>query len=115
MLERPPARLIWLEPSTRSSIPATIIEPFAEVEQSPSKPSTDPGRDEWLVQPGDHLWSIAEHTMAEAFGDPSPHRIARYWIDIIELNRDRLPDPENPSLIHPGFRVSLPDLPTDQG
>lgn len=113
--ERPPARLIWLEPSKAPSMPATIIEPFAEVEQSPSRPSTDPGRDEWLVQPGDHLWSIAEHTMAEAFDDPSPHRVAQYWIDIIKLNRDRLPDPDNPSLIRPGFRVSLPELPTDQG
>jgi hypothetical protein len=65
-----------------------------------------------VIVAGEHLWSIAETTLADAGdGDPTDAEIARYWQSVIDLNRDRLPDPGNPDLVHPGLRIELPPLP----
>ena len=66
----------------------------------------------WLVQPGDHLWSIAERTLAGAWArSVSDAEVAPYWRDLIELNRARLADPSNPDLIFPGQTFVLPTPP----
>jgi nucleoid-associated protein YgaU len=52
------------------------------------------------VQPGDHLWNIAERT--------APADVATYWRRLVELNRPRLADPDNPDLLFPGDVVVLP-------
>lgn len=52
----------------------------------------------WVVQPGDHLWSIAART--------APGDVVRYWVQLVEANRDRLPDPD---LVLPGQVLVLPD------
>ena len=51
-----------------------------------------------MVQPGDHLWSIAERTSA---GD-----VAAHWVALVEANRARLADPD---LVLPGQVLALPD------
>jgi hypothetical protein len=66
----------------------------------------------WVVGPGDCLWSIAEATLAAARGrPPTTQEVAPYWLRLIEANRARLPDPDNPSLIFPGEVLDLPPLP----
>ena len=37
--------------------------------------------------------------------------VARYWRRLIEINRSRLPEPADPSLIFPGDELLLPHLP----
>ncbi|HET9077298.1 MAG TPA: LysM peptidoglycan-binding domain-containing protein [Acidimicrobiales bacterium] len=57
----------------------------------------------WTVRPGDSLWSIAEAIV----GSP-PSRVAAYWLELIRVNRARLPDPADPGLLFPGDEVTLP-------
>jgi hypothetical protein len=67
---------------------------------------------EWTVQPGDHLWHVAEATLADAWGRaPSDAEVAPYWTVVVEANRARLVDPGNPDLVHPGLVVTLPEPP----
>lgn len=63
----------------------------------------------WVVEPGDHLWHIAAETIAERGSAADDDSIHRYWLDLIEHNRDRLVDPSNPDLIYPGQEFVLPD------
>ncbi|MDQ2677516.1 MAG: LysM peptidoglycan-binding domain-containing protein [Actinomycetota bacterium] len=65
--------------------------------------------DEVVVAPGDHLWAIARRALSQRLGgDPSDMETADYWRRLIDTNRDRLVDPHDPSLIHPGQRLVLP-------
>ena len=59
--------------------------------------------DTWVVKPGEHFWSIARSTRDRAAGSLHDH-----WLALIELNRDRLPDPCNPDLVYPGTELLLP-------
>lgn len=61
-----------------------------------------------VVEPGDHLWSIAEATLARrADEDPALGDLPGYWARLVEANRDRLRSGD-PDLIHPGERLALP-------
>lgn len=63
------------------------------------------------VQPGDHLWKIAEDTLSHSLGrPPSDAEIDPYWRELVEQNRPTLPDPSNPNLIHPGHQVQIPPI-----
>jgi hypothetical protein len=70
---------------------------------------------QWLVRPGDNLWSIAAGALAEAWAPagvkPEQSDVGAYWVRVIAVNRDRLPDPADPSLIFPGDVILLPGLP----
>jgi nucleoid-associated protein YgaU len=69
----------------------------------PDLPST------WTVRRGDHLWSIAERTLAIRRGTPPTDvAVRRYWVELISTNRDRLADPDNPDLIFAGQVLLLP-------
>jgi hypothetical protein len=60
----------------------------------------------WIVERGDHLWSVAAETMAERGASSSDAATHDYWQRLIELNRDTIgPDPD---LIHPGTVLTLP-------
>jgi nucleoid-associated protein YgaU len=66
----------------------------------------------WTVARGEHLWHIAEQTLAERAGTAEPvsdGAIAEYLARLIDLNRDALVEPGNPDLIFPGQVVRLPD------
>jgi hypothetical protein len=77
-----------------------------------SPPPSDPVRPaegDWTVRPGDHLWSIAAHVVASSGGDAADDRVVgRYWVHLVEANRDRLVEPDDPDLILPGQRLRLP-------
>lgn len=80
------------------------LAPFAKPEGQRDR------ADEWVVERGDHLWSIAAETVAEHLGaTPSERDIARYWLRLIEANGDRFVLPGDPDLIMPGQRLALPD------
>ncbi len=71
-----------------------------------------PPLETWIVQPGDHLWSIAESHLAEVMGrQPTDSEIAPYWRQVIEHNRSRLSDPAHPDLLFVGESIELPAPP----
>lgn len=88
------------EPDQRPSVP---VEPV--VDGSVGHPVT--------VRHGDHLWGLAERHLAEVLGrsDLGEHEIARYWVSVIEANRETIRS-GNPDLIYPGEVLVLPAVTT---
>lgn len=67
-----------------------------------------------VVEPGDNFWTIAEQTLGAGWGRPSSDaETADYWRRVVDINRDRLSPPPDPSLIHPGQSFDLPPLPRE--
>ncbi|MCL2380586.1 MAG: LysM peptidoglycan-binding domain-containing protein [Treponema sp.] len=54
------------------------------------------------IDTGDSLWNIAGQPWA--FNDPWQ------WRRLYEANLDRMPDPGNPDLIHPGMILNIPSI-----
>lgn len=88
----------------------------------PAGPATPP--DGWTVMAGDSFWSIATELLADradtadradradtAGRPPAERDVRRYWLQLIEANRDRLADPANPDLLIPGQQLRLPPPP----
>jgi nucleoid-associated protein YgaU len=66
----------------------------------------------WVIRPGDNLWSVAEATLAGAWGrPPSDTEIDGYWMTLIGANRARLAHGDDPDLVFPGQVFLLPVLP----
>ncbi len=82
-----------------------VTPPLAEVSPSTAAP------DRWVVAPGDHLWGIAEETLADHLGrPPTDAEVVPYWRRVIEANRDRLVHRDDPDLILPGQELVLPPV-----
>lgn len=77
-----------------------------------SAPSEAPAvlalRATWVVRPGDSFWAIAEAHLGLAADEADPPSIAAYWLRLIELNRHKLADPQDPDLIFTGQVIDLP-------
>ncbi len=88
--------------------PAAVSNRDFPVDSTPPDTTTDAGIDTWVVQRGDHLWSIAAETISDEIDGPSDRQITLYWRKLINANGSVLgPDPD---LIHPGQTISLPPL-----
>lgn len=62
-----------------------------------------------VVVRGDNLWTISEDRLAVDLGRaPVDPEVAPYWHAVIDANRDRYVQPENPNLILPGQVLVLP-------
>ncbi len=62
-----------------------------------------------VVAPGDSFWSIAEHALMErGAASPDDQTVARYWRQVIDLNRSLLVHPHTPDLIYAGQVFTLP-------
>jgi hypothetical protein len=102
------------EPRDRLILPPHLLvvpDPDAESEgvDSPTEPGEPPGT--VTVTRGDHLWSLSEQHLQRVWGrdDLEDHEVARYWVQVIDLNRARLRS-GNPDLIYPGEVVLLPEV-----
>jgi nucleoid-associated protein YgaU len=74
---------------------------------TPIDPEPGPiGAKNVVVRPGDHLWAIAERVLSERLGRAaSDPEIAPFWARLIEVNRDRVADPD---VIFAGQELRLP-------
>lgn len=64
------------------------------------------GGETWPVQPGDHLWHIAESTLADRGQATDEMAVLAYWQQLIEANQMLLGS--DVDLIHPGEVIHLP-------
>jgi hypothetical protein len=105
--------------STPTTTSTTVPEP-ASVEHMTVEPPTQaapamPAVEEpirWTVGPGDHLWRVAEQTLAMSWGRrPTDVEIDAYWRALIAANRSRFADPRNPDLVFVGQVLDLPPIP----
>jgi hypothetical protein len=73
-------------------------------------PNEAPPQPEWTVLPGQNLWVIAGRLVAARTGVATPRAadIAPVWAELIAVNRARLRDPANPSLIYAGQQFVIP-------
>lgn len=117
LLRELPSREVTTSTSTTASTTTTttVAAPAPPPDDAPAPvlmPAPVADGSTWLVQPGDHLWSIAERTLAGAWARAvSDDEVVPYWRDLIEHNRERLADPANPDLIFPGQTFVLPTPP----
>lgn len=86
------------------------------------RPGTDPAEggvaqmapvpSTWTVAPGESLWTIAEELLGDAWQRPTTDsEVDPFWRSLVERNRARLVDPDDPDLIHPGQVLEVPPLP----
>ena len=88
--------------SSSAARPAVAVTP-------PSSTAPAHGDGTWTVRPGDHLWHIAHDTVATRLGHaPTDAEVVPYWEQLIDVNRARLVDPDNPDLIFPGQVFTMP-------
>ncbi len=74
----------------------------------PASPTPAPSAT-WLIRPGDSLWSVAEATLARAWGrGPSDAEVDDYWTRLVSVNRMRLVHGDDPDLVFPGQVFELP-------
>jgi nucleoid-associated protein YgaU len=78
-------------------------------------PTPAPARLEHVVQPGEHFWSIAEQVVEQRGADANADAesdvdvdVESYWGALVAANRDRLVDPDDTDLLHPGQVLVLP-------
>ncbi|MFN8050555.1 MAG: hypothetical protein U0Q22_03895 [Acidimicrobiales bacterium] len=65
----------------------------------------------WVIEHGDHLWSVASATLAEHLGrQPLDSEVDPYWRAVVEMNRESLVDPHTPDLVFAGQVIELPPL-----
>lgn len=70
----------------------------------------------WEVRAGEHLWAIAERTLAQAWDRaPTDAETEPYWRELVAHNHDALTDPANPDLVYPGQVFRLPPVPSPGG
>jgi len=78
---------------------------------APAGAATSVGRT-WMVQPGDHFWSVAERVLTQAWNrGPTDAEIDPYWRAMVDANRAVLRDADNPDLLFPDQVITIPALP----
>lgn len=90
--------------ATIRSVPPASAPETPRGEVSDARPAPTLHR----VQPGDHLWGIAEEAVRAAIGrPPSDAEVDPFWRQVILAN----PDLVDPDLIFPGQLVVVPPVP----
>lgn len=76
----------------------TPVEPVSEVPEATVH----------VVQPGDHLWAIADANLSDHLGrSPTDAEVVPYWQRVIAAN----PQVADPDLIYPGQSIDVPPVP----
>ena len=103
-------------PEGPTAEPAPRLEPLPPVTpivppEPPPAPEPAPAAEQThIVAVGDSFWSIAEHQVTIRLGrTPIDAEVLEPWLTLIDANRDRLLDPDDPDLLHPGQVLRLPN------
>jgi nucleoid-associated protein YgaU len=92
------------DPAESSPAPEPPPAPDADPDTEAS-PEPDPGPRQHRVQPGDHLWSIAEAAYTDHLGSqPAAADLDAYWRTVVDAN----PQLVDPDLLYPGEEVVVP-------
>lgn len=95
-------------PPSTTSPPATTPPPLPEPSPPAPPVPAEPAAVRHVVGPGDHLWSIAEHRLAQAWGRvPTDDEVDPYWRRVVAAN----PQVGDPDLLHVGDVVRVPPPP----
>lgn len=87
-----------------TELPPSDVAPDESAAEAPHAPSELAGH---VVQPGDHLWAIAEKHLADHVGRfPTDAEIVPYWQQTIVAN----PQVTDPDLIYPGQTIEMPPI-----
>ncbi|HEY5888280.1 MAG TPA: hypothetical protein VIT24_11165 [Acidimicrobiales bacterium] len=108
----PAPRLEPLAPTTTVPTPAAPLVPHPPEARPPTPSVTGPVVERSVtVAVGDSFWSIAEQQVTTQLGrTPTDTEVVEPWLALIDANRDRLVDPTDPDLLHPGQVLRLPNL-----
>ena len=94
------------EPRPRPPAAAPILRRLPALEREPDRSGDRSAPDvvqsgteneprEVVVAAGDHLWAIAERELTTRLGRaPADAEVVPFWTELIELNRDRVVDPD---------------------
>ena len=114
--EAPPsaaAEVLRRLPDGPAAAPTTTA-PLAAVPTTPPEATTPEAAPPatWEVQPGDHLWSVAEKVLSRAWGRASSDgETTPYWRALVAANRAVLRDPGNADLLFPRQVLTVPTPP----
>lgn len=101
--EVPVLRRLPPAPETATVTTVPVSPPTA-----PTAPAVPAPGGEVVIAPGDHLWAVAERTLAERLGRaPTDAEVVPFWTRLVDVNRDRLIGGD-PDLVFPGQRFVLP-------
>jgi hypothetical protein len=97
-------------PAPTAPEPATTDPLAVEPEPvGPERPAQRPALRDVTVGPGDSFWSVAERLTSDRLGRPAADsEVLEPWLALIEANRDRLTDPDDPDLLFPGQVLRRP-------
>ncbi len=111
-VDRVPTSLVPLEDTENTDQGDSVTIDASTADQDLGT-GVDSSSVDWVVKPGEHLWSIARWSLEDNWGrPPSDAEIEPYWRAVVQTNRSRLADPNNPDLILPGQELALPPIPT---
>jgi len=100
------------DPDGQATLHLEAPEPAPAPAPAPAPEAAAPAPvDSWVVQPGDSMWSIAASHLADERGAPaSDADVVVMWQRLIDLNRDRLVNPDEPDLIFADQVFELPAM-----
>jgi hypothetical protein len=108
-----PPTIVQIVPPPTTAPPPTATPATATPPTAPPVTTEVAAASTWMVQRGDHFWSIAERVVSSRGGDARDDgAVGRYWRSLVAANRDRLAVADDPDMIFPGQQLVLP--PVDQ-
>lgn len=107
---RPPAPRTY-QPQPSGDPPVPVPTPSEAMPPTPTVAGPVSDRATYAIQPGDHLWGVAAHQVADHTGlsaeKLTTRDIGRYWVRLVELNQSHLRS-GNPNIVHAGETIVLP-------
>ncbi len=98
-----------IQPGQTYDLPPIPLDPFSSPPHDIGTQASNLPAESLEVKQGDSFWTIAQHTLANAWGRaPSNPEITGYWQRLVAANHDRLLPPHDPDLIYPGQTIRLP-------